>query len=290
MVKVFISQDKGKEAKLRQRLEEIVEVANTWFIPLMQECGLQLTMDTLAGAMSGDSVQYFINKIIDQKVGSSFSPSEVYMAGKTSRRAFDRALFHVITSSAEYTKTVEDLSNMAGRKWNAVQAAKPDSYDPRIFAAQRERKEHLSEMAAKFDQEQQQLLSEKRDEIKSEFLGQERVFYHSGLSEKSRMGNGIADTDYHLKDYAPYLTLTDDMLSYDPEKVREACSVYTSDRQEIEFLKKLDALEKAIKETFGAGAKMSDLELFFGDRVENWEAHISRKDIRLDVLHAYANK
>lgn len=288
--KVFVNRDESREWELTNRLNEIVETANRWFIPLLNGCGLSVTMSNLAGAMAGDSEKWFINHILDDKVGTAFSPSRLYEAGQQSKQDFDAALDKVVISMPDYTQTAEGLAAMARSKWQAVKDNPADSYHLEIKAAQMEKLDRLVQYATDFDSESSAMLNEKKEELRNEFLGTFRIFYSHGTREKIRLANGVSSHDYQVTKYAEYLSLKDGVLTFDEDKVQQVCAVYATGKGEITFLRKLAALEAAIKDAFGSHATLADVRIFFGDEVRDFQAHIKRKDISKDLLITYSSR
>ena len=288
--KVLVNRDESRERELANRLTDIVETANRWFIPLLSECGLSVTISNLAGAMSGDAEHWFINHILDVKVGTAFSPSKLYEAGQQSKEDFESALERVVISMPDYTETAEGLAAMARHKWQTVKDSPSDSFNPQIKAAQREKLDRLVQSANNFDSESSAILNEKKEELQNEFLGTFRIFYSHGTGEKIRLGNGVSSQDYQVEKYREYLSLKDGALSFDEDKVQQVCAVYATDKDEVKFLRKLAAVEAAIKDAFGNHATMSDVNLFFEDEVKDFEAYIKRRDMSKELLAAYSSR
>lgn len=288
--KVFVNRDESREWELTNRLNEIVETANRWFIPLLSECDLSVTISNLVGAMAGDSEKWFINHILDDKVGTAFSPSKLYEAGQQSKEDFESALERVVISMPDYTETAEGLAAMARHKWQTVKDSPSDSFNPQIKAAQREKLDRLVQSANNFDSESSAMLNEKKEELRNEFLGTEHIFYSHGTREKIRLANGVSSHNYEVEKYREYLLLKDGALSFDEDKVQQVCAVYATNKGEITFLRKLAALEAAIKDAFGNHATMSDVRIFFEDEVRDYQAHIKRRDISKELLATYCNR
>lgn len=288
--KVFVNRDVSREMELTNRLTEIVETANRWFIPLLSECDLSVTISNLVGSMAGDSEKWFINHILDDKVGTAFSPSKLYEAGQQSKQEFYSTLDKVIISMPDYTQTAEGLAAMARHKWQTVKDSPSDSYNPEIKAAQREKLDRLVQSANDFDSESSAILNEKKEELRNEFLGTFRIFYSHGTGDKIRLANGVSSHDYQVAKYEVYLTLKDGVLGYDEDKVQQVCAVYATDKGEVKFLDKLAAVEAAIKDAFGSHATLADVKLFFADEVQDFEAHIKRRDMSKELLAAYSSR
>lgn len=288
--KVFVNRDESREWELTNRLNEIVEAANRWFIPLLSECGLSVTIGNLIGAMAGDSEKWFINHILDNKVGTAFSPSKLYEAGQQSKEDFNKALDNVIVSMPDYTQTAEGLAAMARSKWQTVKESPSDSYNPEIKAARREKLDRLVQSANDFDSESSAILNEKKEELRNEFLGHYRIFYSHGTGEKIRLSNGVSSHSYAVEKYAGYLSLKDGALTFDEDKVQQVCAVYATDKGEVKFLNKLAAVEAAIKDAFGNHATLADVNLFFADEVQDFEAHIKRREISKQLLATYSSR
>ena len=288
--KVFVNRDESREWELTNRLNEIVEAANRWFIPLLSECGLSVTISNLAGAMAGDSEKWFINHILDNKVGTAFSPSKLYEAGQQSKEDFNKALDNVIVSMPDYTQTAEGLAAMARSKWQTVKESPSDSYHPEIKAARREKLDRLVQNAKDFDAESPAILNDKKEELQNKFLGTEHIFYSHRTREKIRLANGVSSHDYQVTKYAEYLSLKDGVLTFDEDKVLRSCAVYATDKSEVKFLNKLAAVEAAIKDAFGNHATLADVKLFFADEVQDFEAHIKRRKISKQLLATYSSR
>lgn len=288
--KVFVNRDESRERELTNRLTDIVETANRWFIPLLNGCGLSVTISNLVGAMAGDAEKWFINHILDDKVGTAFSPSKLYEAGQQSKEDFYKALDKVVISMPDYTQTAEGLAAMARHKWQTVKDSPSDSFNPQIRAAQQEKNDRLVQYATDFDAESSAILNEKKEELRNEFLGTEHIFYSHGTREKIRLANGVSSRDYQVEKYSEYLSLKNGVLTFDENKVLRSCAVYATDKSEVKFLNKLAALEAAIKDAFGNHATMTDVKIFFEDEVRDYQAHIKRKDISKDLLITYSSR